>query len=125
MTQHNTILFIEYIHIYIYSGMSSVIHGSSNPMPRTPRIPISKLGLSAFMFYCRDNRDKIKAEFPEMGVTQVTAEVSKRWKELPEDGRTPYRKMADNDHKRAVHIYVLRHQVDSTVNGACSDAMRF
>jgi len=43
-----------------------------------------KKGLSAYMFFCQDMRDTVKAENPEMKVTEVTTELGRRWKAMSE-----------------------------------------
>lgn len=58
------------------------------------------MGLAAYLFFCRDNRDKVRAEFPEMTVSQVTAEVGKRWNELPDEERARYVTKAHEDRER-------------------------
>lgn len=39
---------------------------------------------SAFIFYCEDVREQIKKEIPNIKVTDIIVEQSKRWKELKE-----------------------------------------
>ncbi|KAF5832893.1 high mobility group box domain-containing protein [Dunaliella salina] len=65
---------------------------------KDPNAP--KRGLSAYMFFCQDMRDTIKAENPEMKVTEVTSELGKQWKELPESEKKQYHDRAAQDKKR-------------------------
>lgn len=41
-----------------------------------------KRGKSGFLFFCDENRDKLKKEFPEMSVKQIVSTLGLRWKTL-------------------------------------------
>ena len=44
-----------------------------------------KRGKSGFLFFCDENRDKLKEEFPNMSVKQIVSTLGSRWKELKEN----------------------------------------
>ncbi|MFB6198352.1 MAG: HMG-box domain-containing protein [Halobacteriaceae archaeon] len=59
-----------------------------------------KRNFSAYMLFCRDKRDAIKAENPGMKVTEITSELGKRWKMLYADDRKAYEECAAQDKTR-------------------------
>jgi len=65
---------------------------------RDPNAP--KRGLYAYIFFCMENCDKVKAECPDMKITQVTLELGRRWKELPYEERARYMTMQHEDGER-------------------------
>ena len=64
-----------------------------------------KRAKSAYLFFCADNRDKIKEGNPDMKATQITAELGRMWNELKgDDSRAKelagYEKQANQDKER-------------------------
>lgn len=64
-----------------------------------------KRAKSAYLFFCADNRDKIKEANPDMKATQITAELGRMWNELKgDDSRSKelaeYEKQAVQDKER-------------------------
>lgn len=59
-----------------------------------------KRGLSAYIFFCNDQREILKEENPDLPTKEVTSELGKRWRELSEKGREPYNKLAATDKSR-------------------------
>lgn len=49
-----------------------------------------KRARSAYIFFGKDERENIKAEFPDMKSTEIISEVAKRWKTLKEDDPSAY-----------------------------------
>ena len=54
-----------------------------------------KKGASAFQMYLRENREKVEAEHPSMTYKQVQKHCGDAWKEMNDDEKVKYRKMAE------------------------------
>ncbi|KAJ5094092.1 Non-histone chromosomal protein 6 [Penicillium angulare] len=65
---------------------------------KDPNAP--KRGLSAYMFFANDNRDKVREENPGISFGQVGKTLGDKWKALSESERKPYDKKAADDKKR-------------------------
>ncbi|CAG7928008.1 unnamed protein product [Penicillium olsonii] len=65
---------------------------------KDPNAP--KRGLSAYMFFANDNRDKVREENPGISFGQVGKQLGDKWKALSEDDRKPYDDKAAKDKKR-------------------------
>ncbi|CAG8022179.1 unnamed protein product [Penicillium salamii] len=65
---------------------------------KDPNAP--KRGLSAYMFFANDNRDKVREENPGISFGQVGKQLGDKWKALSEDDRKPYDEKAAKDKKR-------------------------
>ncbi|XP_025086175.1 high mobility group-T protein-like [Pomacea canaliculata] len=63
---------------------------------KDPNAP--KRALSAFFFYCAEERPKLRASNPGMNVAEVAKELGKRWETLPERAR--FEEMATKDKER-------------------------
>lgn len=59
-----------------------------------------KRGLTSYIFFCKDRRDTIKGENPEMSTKDITAELGRLWKSLSEEEKAPYVELANNDKHR-------------------------
>lgn len=59
-----------------------------------------KRGLSAYMFFTQDQRDKVKEENPGIAFTDVAKVLGQKWKELSAEEKAPYEEQAANDKKR-------------------------
>jgi hypothetical protein len=59
-----------------------------------------KRPLSAYMFFCKEQRDVIKQEHPDMNGKDVTSELGRRWKELSEEDKKPFLKKQESDKAR-------------------------
>ena len=55
---------------------------------------------NAYIIFCADNRDQIKAENPEMNAKDIISEVARLWKETDEDVKAKYQEKAAEDKKR-------------------------
>lgn len=66
---------------------------------KDPNAP--KKNPSAYIFFCSENRGKVKAELPE-GAKQpeILTEMGRQWKELSEDNKEKYVQMASKDKDR-------------------------
>ncbi|GIK01590.1 non-histone chromosomal protein 6 [Aspergillus viridinutans] len=65
---------------------------------KDPNAP--KRGLSAYMFFANDNRDKVREENPGISFGQVGKMLGERWKALSDTDRRPYEEKAAADKKR-------------------------
>ncbi|KAJ5211631.1 Non-histone chromosomal protein 6 [Penicillium cinerascens] len=65
---------------------------------KDPNAP--KRGLSAYMFFANDNRDKVREENPGISFGQVGKKLGDKWKALTESERKPYDEKAATDKKR-------------------------
>jgi hypothetical protein len=50
--------------------------------PDAPKAP-----LSSYMLFCRDMREELKSEKPELDAKQMVSELGKRWREISQDER--------------------------------------
>ncbi|KAL4810289.1 high mobility group box domain-containing protein [Aspergillus unguis] len=65
---------------------------------KDPNAP--KRGLSAYMFFANDNRDKVREENPGISFGQVGKMLGEKWKALSDKDRKPYDDKAAADKKR-------------------------
>ncbi|PYH77273.1 hypothetical protein BO82DRAFT_185980 [Aspergillus uvarum CBS 121591] len=65
---------------------------------KDPNAP--KRGLSAYMFFANDNREKVREENPGISFGQVGKMLGERWKALSDSERRPYEEKAATDKKR-------------------------
>ncbi|BCR93562.1 high-mobility group nucleosome-binding protein [Aspergillus luchuensis] len=65
---------------------------------KDPNAP--KRGLSAYMFFANDNREKVREENPGISFGQVGKMLGERWKALSDTDRRPYEEKAAADKKR-------------------------
>lgn len=70
----------------------------SGKKKKDPNAP--KRGLSAYMFFANDNRDKVREENPGIKFGEVGKLLGERWKELTEKEKAPYEAKAATDKKR-------------------------
>lgn len=63
--------------------------------PNSPKRP-----LSPYMFFCKDVRETVKEENPEMDGKQVTSELGKRWQKLTDKQKLKYQKLYNADKVR-------------------------
>ena len=61
-----------------------------------------KKNKSAYMFFCSEERSKIKKEFPEMTPREVMSELGRRWKEAKKGDTSKWDKMAKKNKIDAV-----------------------
>ncbi|KAJ6021381.1 Non-histone chromosomal protein 6 [Penicillium herquei] len=65
---------------------------------KDPNAP--KRGLSAYMFFANDQRDKVREENPGISFGQVGKMLGDKWKALTDTERKPYDEKAAADKKR-------------------------
>ncbi|KAI9653785.1 MAG: Non-histone chromosomal protein 6 [Alyxoria varia] len=65
---------------------------------KDPNAP--KRGLSAYMFFANDQRDKVRSDNPNMKFGEVGKVLGERWKALTDAQKAPYEKKAAADKKR-------------------------
>ncbi|KAL4916281.1 high mobility group box domain-containing protein [Aspergillus aurantiobrunneus] len=69
--------------------------------PRKKKDPNApKRGLSAYMFFANDNREKVREENPGITFGQVGKMLGEKWKSLSDKDRKPYEDKAAADKKR-------------------------
>jgi len=59
-----------------------------------------KRGLSAYMFFANENRDKVREENPGIKFGEVGKILGEKWKELTDKDKVPYEKKAQEDKER-------------------------
>lgn len=69
-----------------------------NAKRRDPGAP--KRGLSAYMFFANDARDKVREENPGLSCGQIGLHLGEMWKALSPGERSHYEEMAVRDRRR-------------------------
>lgn len=59
-----------------------------------------KKALSAYMFFTMENREKIKAKFPEAKPSELMSRLGEAWKEMKESDKKKYEDQAVKDKER-------------------------
>ena len=62
--------------------------GHNSSMPQPPKPP--EKPLQPYMRYSRDNYDKVKTEFPDMKLSEISKIMGQRWKQLTEKEKQKY-----------------------------------
>ncbi|XP_066998833.1 high mobility group-T protein [Anabrus simplex] len=65
---------------------------------KDPNAP--KRSLSAFFWFCNDERSKVKAMNPEFGVGEIAKELGRRWSDCDPELKAKYEAMAEKDKAR-------------------------
>ncbi|KAL2684021.1 nucleosome binding protein [Phyllosticta citricarpa] len=65
---------------------------------KDPNAP--KRGLSAYMFFANEQREKVREDNPGIKFGEVGKLLGEKWKALSEKQRAPYEKKAADDKKR-------------------------
>ncbi|GLH14111.1 Uncharacterized protein GBIM_18520 [Gryllus bimaculatus] len=65
---------------------------------KDPNAP--KRSLSAFFWFCNDERSKVKAMNPEFGVGEIAKELGRRWSDCSPEVKSKYEAMAEKDKAR-------------------------
>ncbi|KAK5128213.1 Non-histone chromosomal protein 6 [Meristemomyces frigidus] len=65
---------------------------------KDPNMP--KRGLSAYMFFANDQRDKVRDDNPGIKFGEVGKQLGEKWKALNEKQKAPYEAKAAADKKR-------------------------
>jgi len=77
---------------------ASSAKADSGKKKKDPNAP--KRGLSAYMFFANDNRDKVREDNPGIKFGEVGKLLGERWKELTDKEKGPYEAKAAADKKR-------------------------
>ena len=65
---------------------------------KDPNLP--KRPLSAYFYFCKDARPKLKAKHPEIKLVDFSKLLGKIWSGLSEEEKTPYRILQEKDRER-------------------------
>jgi hypothetical protein len=81
-------------------------------------------GLSPYMLFAQDVRESIKKERPELKLPQLTSEIGRRWRELPQEQKAQYFTRAAAD--KAIQVakqeeYRKSHPVAAPVAASSSE----
>jgi high mobility group protein B1 len=81
------------------NNIDSIINSSGKTKAvKDPNAP--KRARSNYIFFCINNRDKIKNNNPEMSAKEVIQELGNRWKKLSKSEKKKYDKMSLKDKER-------------------------
>jgi high mobility group protein B1 len=72
--------------------------GKKRKQVKDPNAP--KRSLSAFFWFCNDERAAIKAAHSDYTVGDIAKELGKKWGEVTEETKTKYEQMAEKDKAR-------------------------
>jgi high mobility group protein B1 len=72
--------------------------GSKRKQTKDPNAP--KRSLSAFFWFCNDERGHVKEQHPEYTLGDIAKELGKRWGEVDEATKANYASMAEKDKAR-------------------------
>jgi len=72
--------------------------GKKRRHTKDPNAP--KRSLSAFFWFCNDERSKIKGMNPQYGIGDIAKELGKLWSEISPDTKRKYEAMAERDKAR-------------------------
>ncbi|KAJ4314168.1 Non-histone chromosomal protein 6 [Neodidymelliopsis sp. IMI 364377] len=79
-------------------GKGKATKADAGKKKKDPNAP--KRGLSAYMFFANEQRDKVREENPGIKFGEVGKQLGEKWKALSEKQRTPYEAKAAADKKR-------------------------
>lgn len=80
--------------------------GKRKRRSKDPNAP--KRSLSAFFWFCNDERQKVKGMNPEYGIGDVAKELGRLWALCAPETKQKYQAMSDKDkarYEREMHIY--------------------
>ena len=85
--------------------LRSVLSGKEQKKQKEDKTDKPKKSKSSYLYFCAEERPKIKEEHTDMTSVNVTVLLGKRWKELKEDKTRvlellKYEKMASSDNER-------------------------
>lgn len=83
--------------------------GKKRKHMKDPNAP--KRSLSAFFWFCHDERNKVKAANPEYGVGDIAKELGRKWSDCDPETKGKYEAMADKDkqrYEREMQAYKLK-----------------
>lgn len=59
-----------------------------------------KKGKSSYIFFCQEQREVVKQDYPDMKPKEITAKLGELWNGLSDEDKKPYIKMANSDKDR-------------------------
>ena len=65
---------------------------------KDPNAP--KRGMSAYLFFCQEERDRLLKEKPGLSLTERSKELGKRWQEMSPEDKVKFQEKAAEDKKR-------------------------
>lgn len=74
--------------------------GGRGKKKRTKDPNAPKRALSAFFWFCNDERPKVKVVLPDSSVGEVAKELGRRWNDCTEDQKSKYEALAAKDKAR-------------------------
>lgn len=77
---------------------ASVGDGKRRKKQRDPNAP--KKSKNGYMFYCQDNRERVKKEHPGIDGKEIVKHLSNQWNGLSDKQKAPYLKKANADKER-------------------------
>ncbi|RMZ71526.1 non-histone chromosomal 6 [Pyrenophora seminiperda CCB06] len=80
------------------STRKAAVSAESGKKKKDPNAP--KRGLSAYMFFANDQRDKVREDNPGIKFGEVGKLLGEKWKALNEKQRAPYEVKARQDKER-------------------------
>lgn len=81
-----------------YKPAKTTGRGGKKKRTKDPDAP--KRSLSAFFWFCNDERPKVKVTMPDSTVGDVAKELGRRWNECTEDQKSKYEALAAKDKAR-------------------------
>ncbi|KAH7400570.1 nucleosome binding protein [Phaeosphaeria sp. MPI-PUGE-AT-0046c] len=79
-------------------GKGKAAKADGGKKKKDPNAP--KRGLSAYMFFANEQRDKVREDNPGIKFGEVGKQLGEKWKALSEKQRIPYEAKASADKKR-------------------------
>lgn len=83
---------------YVPPKGTVVGRGKKRKAFKDPNAP--KRSLSAFFWFCHDERNKVKALNPEYGVGDIAKELGRKWSDMDAEVKSKYEQMAEKDKAR-------------------------
>lgn len=83
---------------YVPPKGTVVGRGKKRKAFKDPNAP--KRSLSAFFWFCHDERNKVKALNPEYGVGDIAKELGRKWSDMDAEVKSKYEQMAEKDKQR-------------------------
>lgn len=83
---------------YVPPKGAVVGRGKKRKQFKDPNAP--KRSLSAFFWFCHDERNKVKALNPEYGVGDIAKELGRKWSDMDAEIKQKYEQMAEKDKQR-------------------------
>ena len=81
---------------------------------KDPNAP--KRALSAFFFFCADERKEVKKSFPDYSIGEIAKELGRRWETCP--NKVKFEAMAAKDKKRYEEVSTVNSHLNETAVGS-------